>query len=234
LFAVSSKIAHEPPGGAKGDPLTVQKLQKLLNLLPNLEALDLAPFRIEIGSLDEPIKWDLKSTKIQRVKIYDCIGLESLLESLEKCAIRDLELSYSYPSQSEPLKKFLRVQEKNLKKLTLSNALEFNLLDDLKDLRLEHFELHACYELISFDFLRHQLADVRFLILIHSLVSVEYCNRICELKNLETLELDGCRMDDNSGLDNLQKLKQLKCLNVDKNVSKNILDHMKFGVFKDL
>jgi hypothetical protein len=56
---------------------------------------------------------------------------------------------------------------------------------------------------------------------------------ICELKNLESLDLHSW---DKSNIDNfnLYKLEKLKRLRVYPSVSQNILDHMKFGVFQDL
>ncbi len=56
-------------------------LQKLLNLLPNLKALELNSIKI-LTTNEEPIKWDLKSTKIECLKMGDCHGFESLLDSL--------------------------------------------------------------------------------------------------------------------------------------------------------
>jgi hypothetical protein len=56
---------------------------------------------------------------------------------------------------------------------------------------------------------------------------------ICELKQLETLELYG-RTSESSGLNNLYQLEKLKRLAVGHYVCDNILDHLKFGVFNDL
>jgi hypothetical protein len=70
--------------GVKVDPKIVQKL---LNLLPNLQDLELN--YAEIEDSDELIKWELKSTKIERVTINHCsTGILRLLESLGKCAIK--------------------------------------------------------------------------------------------------------------------------------------------------
>jgi hypothetical protein len=56
---------------------------------------------------------------------------------------------------------------------------------------------------------------------------------ICELKQLEILELRGTASD-SSGLNNLYQLEKLKRLKVSRDVSRNILDHLKFGIFNDL
>ncbi len=57
-------------------------LQKLLPMLPNLEFLDL--YSVE-STYEQSIKWDLKSTKIERLKMDKCISLGNLFESLEMC-----------------------------------------------------------------------------------------------------------------------------------------------------
>jgi hypothetical protein len=111
-------------------------VQKLLDLLPNLESLELS--HVISANLGQSIKLNVKSTKIERIKIVNCTGLENLLESLEKCAIKEFEFFGWSGTESEAMKKFLKVQEKNLKKLTTGTD-HANLLNDLKDLRLEHF-----------------------------------------------------------------------------------------------
>jgi hypothetical protein len=73
--------------------------------------------------------------------------------------------------------------------------------------------------------------DLKFLSLDFSDHSGEAFGVICELKNLETLVLEGIS---DSGLNLLHKLKNLKRLRVGFNVSWYILDHLKFGVFNDL
>jgi heterodisulfide reductase subunit A-like polyferredoxin len=70
--------------GVKVDP---KILQKLLNLLPNLQDLELN--YAEIEDSEEVIKWELKSSKIERVTINHCsTGILRLLESLGRCAIK--------------------------------------------------------------------------------------------------------------------------------------------------
>jgi hypothetical protein len=69
-------------------------LQKLLNLLPNLESLELSHIISSNQEQSNWIKWDLKSTKIQRVKINYCSGFENLLESLENCVIKELDFHH--------------------------------------------------------------------------------------------------------------------------------------------
>jgi hypothetical protein len=56
---------------------------------------------------------------------------------------------------------------------------------------------------------------------------------IFELTNLETLVLDG-HMESIEVLNQLHKLQKLKRLRVDSFISRNILDHLKFGVFNNL
>jgi hypothetical protein len=62
--------------------------------------------------------------------------------------------------------------------------------------------------------------------------SDENFNIIWELKDLETLELSGWPRD-RSNLNNLHKLKKLKRLEVN-GMTKNILNHLRFGVFNNL
>ncbi len=64
----------------KGVNMDQMVLQKLLDLLPNLESLELS--RFGIANLDEPKKIDLKSTNIKCFKMTGFTGLANLLESL--------------------------------------------------------------------------------------------------------------------------------------------------------
>ncbi len=120
-----------------------------------------------------------------------------------------------------------------MKKLTIKT--EFNVPSNLKDLRLKYLAFYHCgRENILLEFLRHQ-ADLKVLKLKLSKAkfSGEDLSMICELKQLETFELEG-RARDGSGLNKLYQLEKLKRLTVNSYVCPNILDHLKFGVFSDL
>jgi Leucine-rich repeat (LRR) protein len=85
---------------------------------------------------------------------------------------------------------------------------------------------------VSLEFLKH-LVDLKFL----KLTEIpEFPNEvlisICWLRNLESLELVG-GADDVSGLKYMHRLKKLKRLVVNE-VSANILEHLKFGIFDSL
>jgi hypothetical protein len=214
------------------DPLI---FQKLLNWLPNLEVLDLE--MVENRSLEKTIKWDVKSTKIKRIKMIKCIGPDNMLASLEKCAIRELELELKYWSDAkqEVLLKFLKAQEKNLKKLIVGSC-DLSILIDFKDLRLEHLDYGYRYGANnpSLEFLKCQ-EDLKFLRLFMANYSIENFNLVFGLTNLEVLELWGPLRDRSVFiLNKLYKLGKLKSLRVDQYVSRNILDHLKFGVFNEL
>jgi hypothetical protein len=189
---------------------------------------------VQITASEGSIKWALKSRKIKRIKMNECPGeIESLLGSLEECVIEEAELGYSLPTKPEVVEKFLKSQEKNLKKLTIQTDL--NVPNNLKDLRLEYLDINSDFEgNISLEFLRHQ-TNLKILKLI--LDFAEFSNQdlgmICEFKQLETLKLYGDAMQ-NSGLNKLYQLQKLKRLAVDSRISQNILDHLKFGVFNDL
>jgi hypothetical protein len=75
--------------------------------------------------------------------------------------------------------------------------------------------------------------DLKHLQLCIDPISSENLSLICELKNLETLNLDG-DVSNRSDLNNLHKLKKLKGLKVTTSVSEHILEHLRFGVFNDL
>ncbi len=204
--------------------------QKLLNLLPNLEYLELDHVNTKASENNEPTKWALKSSKIKRIKMNNCAAeIGGLLGSLEKCVIEEAELDYT--SSTETIQKFLKAQEKNLKKLTIITGL--NVPKNLKNLRLEYLDFHH-YDSnkISFKFLRSQ-TDLKVLKMLVAEFSKTNLSMICELKQLEILELRGSASD-SSGLNNLHKLEKLKRLKVSKCVCRNILDHMKFGIFEDL
>ncbi len=215
----------------KVNPMIVQKL---LNLLPNLNSLELN--FIESTRLEEPFNWNIMSTKIQHFRKTGCHGFDNLLGSLEKCAIKEANLGYRPETETEALKNFLKAHKKSLKTLT-GHQLDFGFLVDLKDLRLEHLD-YSCdgSQNISLDFLRTQI-DLKSLSLGGFNYSNEFLNPVWELKNLESLNVFGVggrRSNDSSGLDNLHRLGKLKRLRVDPFVSPNILDHMKFGVFNNL
>jgi hypothetical protein len=160
-----------------------------------------------------------------------CRGLDSLLGSLEKSRIKELTLTNYSETDPEAIKKLLKSQEKNLKKLTIE--LDFDLLKSLTDLRLEHLDFgYSGSHQVSLEFLKQQV-DLKFLKLSRVEYSDQTCNVIWGLKNLESLELEG-RSGRRSCLRNLHKLGKLKRLKVDEDVSRNILDHMKFGVFENL
>jgi DNA-binding Lrp family transcriptional regulator len=214
------------------DPST---LQNLLNLLPNLESLELDGVWM---TSEQSIEWNLtpNPTKIEQVKVTSCAPeIEALLESLENCAIKELELEHwANGEPSSSLQKFMKAQQKTLKKLTI--ACDFDLLDDLKDLRLEHLVFHrSVSRQISLGFFRHQV-ELKFLRLEVRDFSDENFQMIWELRSLETLELSGeLREADRSNLNQLHRLEKLKRLKiVHINVCENILDYMKFGVFQDL
>jgi hypothetical protein len=126
---------------------------------------------------------------------------------------------------------FVKAQEKNLKKLTGSEC-DFSFLNDLKDLRLEYLDFVGPTghneSTPSLRFLGHQV-DLKYLKLS---VSDENFNLICGLKKLEVLDLRS--WFENPNLTNLHKLQTLRRLKVFLGFSKNILDHLKFGVFNDL
>jgi hypothetical protein len=204
--------------------------QKLLDLLPNLESIELEYVGVNKG--EQTIKWDLKSTKIERITIVSSsAGIAGLLESLHKCAIKETDLRYSSLTESEVVRKFLKSQEKTLRKLTIHS--DFDMPDVVKDLRLDYLQILSNQKTnVSFDFLQHQVA-LRFLRLDYCTISSEACSMICELKDLEILEMLG-RVSDGSGLNNLHKLVKLKRLQVGRDATQNILHHLKFGVFSDL
>jgi hypothetical protein len=121
--------------------------QKLVNLLPNLEALELEHVKTNFPPF--------KSKRLRRVKMNDCTVNGSLIESLEKCVIEEAELRYSSPKELKIMEKFLKSQEKNLKKLTIDTDL--NVPNNLKDLRLEYLDLYYHgRNNISLEFLRQQ------------------------------------------------------------------------------
>jgi hypothetical protein len=204
--------------------------RKFLNLLPNLESLELNNVECRSGN-ERSVKWDLKLTKVERLRMTKCTGFENLLEFLEKCAIRELELNDCSPRDSEAIQKFVKSQEKNLKKLTIIS--ESNFLRDLTDLRLDHLEFdYKGSGNISLEFLRPQ-ADLKFLKLFTLGYSDADFNTICELKSLEVLDLRCYRLNSN-GLSSIHKLTKLKRFLANAVVSTNVLDQLRFGVFQDL
>jgi hypothetical protein len=186
-------------------------LQNLLNLLPNLESLTLKDIREVKGES----RWDLKLQKIERVKIKECSArFGSLLDSLGQCVVKEASLvgMYFSPFPSEFVLRFLKAQENNLEKLTLSNV-DLEMLNDLKKLR-ENLKI---LKLGTNDF------------------SDKALDMICELTKLETLQL--YYIDDNGfNWNKLLKLKNLKTLRAGYEISENILEHLnsELGIFNDL
>jgi hypothetical protein len=83
------------------------------------------------------------------------------------------------------------------------------------------------------EFLKHQ-EDFDYLRLLNCQISNEALELICGLKNLKSLELSGWTENNRCKWDNLHKLEILKSLMVSGRVSRNILDHLKYGIFNDL
>ncbi len=184
----------------------------------------------KLGDLnDEVIEWDIKSTKIQGITMIASGIAESLLESLGKCAIKELVVSCWKDGGSGVLQKFLKLQEKNLKKLAVRSSPDYP--NVLKDLRLEHFEFVSSTNITLLESLKHQV-DLKTLQISIPNFSDEILNTICELKHLEALELNG-RVRNSNSLKNLYKLQKLQRLKVGLIVSENFLEHLRFGVFNN-
>jgi hypothetical protein len=209
--------------------------QKLLNLFPNLRSLKLLHFEAS----NKTLKMDLKSTKLESLQLRGSAIIESLFESLEKCAIKELEYVIDEDS-SGVLPKLLKVQEKNLKRLAVigdclkSISFDLNLLVGLKDLRLEHFGFtdRNCPN-IPLEFLKQQV-DLTSTRLYTRTFSKEFFDTIFELKDLEDVELISDVEVRHSGLNNIYKLQKLRRLSVNVEVSRNIVENLQFGVFKNL
>jgi hypothetical protein len=215
-------------------------LSRLIQLLPNLKFLEMD--RSNFVPNEKSVKWDFKPTKIEYVKFIDCFeSAERLLGSLDKCVIKEAEVRYSLISPSPKiLRPFLKSQEKNLKKLTINCLLD--LLAEFKDLRLEYLNVYwAEFQSNSLEFWKHQ-ENLKFLTFQFFNYPDEFLNPIFEAKNLETLEIlrEDSRhhifrvTDGASDLNNIHKLQKLKRLKVSGMVSKNILNHLKFGIFGNL
>jgi hypothetical protein len=106
---------------------------------------------------------------------------------------------------------------------------------DLQDLRLEYFKLHS-RAIVHLQFLKHQ-EDLESLRLENCQISNEALGLISGLKNLKTLELSGWTENNSirwNTLNNIHKLKKLRRLVVSGSASRNILDHLKYGISNDL
>jgi hypothetical protein len=214
-------------------PIVEQKiLLKLLEMLPNLRSLEID--RVQANSMEDlTLSVNPKPKKIQLLKFNNCAAIEYLLEPLEKCVIKEVELGYWTQGDSELIQKLLKAQQENLKKLTVKFG--YQMPSDLKDLRLEYLDFYSSRpESISVEFFREQ-EGLKVLKLGITDLSDRVLYGICELKNLEILELvRSINVNYSNGLNHLHRLEKLKRLVVPKEVATNILDHLKFGVFQDL
>jgi hypothetical protein len=133
----------------------------------------------------------------------------------------------------EALEKFLKSQEKNLKRLSARDC-DLSSLADLTDLRLEYFNLAHNNQFIgpSLQFLKYQV-DLKVLVLHVANMTDENFSMILSLKNLEVLELDCSSRNTLTALNKLHELGKLKRLKCSRFI-RNILKHMKFGVFNAL
>jgi hypothetical protein len=212
-------------------PVDSQIFLKLLNSFPNLESLEL-DLHMDIT---EPINWTLKSTKIKRLKLIRIPSGQRFLEFLGECRIKELELDLAYSHIApEALEKFLKSQEKNLKRLT-ARTCDISSLADLKDLRLEYLNLVHNNQFIgpSLQFLKYQV-DLKILVLHVSNMTDENFSLILSLRNLEVLELDGWMRVERTAMNKLHELEKLKRLKATARFIRNILKHIKFGVFNAL
>ncbi len=119
------------------------------------------------------------------------------------------------------------------------------LLNELPDLRLEHLDLSIPNSMFPtifpVQFFKRQVVAMKFLRLnfggIRWGISDELLNAIWELKNLQTLELVATMRVSSLNIDNLNnihRLENLRRLKVSAVISRNILDHLRFGVFEHL
>ncbi len=190
-------------------------VQNLLDLLPNLEHLKLMDNRLPKRSrpnLWQPFKWNIKLGKIA--------------ESSKKCAFKALEFDFCTSTMPDALQVFLGAQDGILKSLAGRQ-----LPNGLKDLRLEYLDFHCDTDrYYPLNFLSH-LVDLKSLRLDIREYSDAIFNMICELKNLESLELVGW-VSDSSNWNNLYKLEKLKVLRI--SIIFKILDHLEHAAFQDL
>jgi hypothetical protein len=159
--------------------------------------------------------------------------IENLLDALEKCAIKEADLWFEEENPATT-KKFLKSQEKNLRKLKIST--DFDLPGDVMNLKLESLDYANIKRRnvnVSLELLKHQV-DLKTLKLCLVEYSNEHFSMICELKNLEHLHLSPGKSRGSSGLNNLHKLQRLKSLLIPSTISPNVLDYLQFGVFNDL
>lgn len=214
-----------------------QILQKLINLFPNLKSLELRSLLVYVeDDSKKRVKWDINLTKLESVKIVDGnITPYDLIEPLAKCPIKEADLQFGLPLDTNLISNFLDSHEKSLKKLTLDTGTAFP--ENLKNMKLELFKFSNRHlENISLECLRHH-PDLTSLVLHFRSFSDGNLNLIWELKNLEVLELN-CEVEipgnNKSILNNIHKLAKLKRLKIHGNLTENILDHLQFGVLKDL
>jgi hypothetical protein len=208
-------------------------MQKWLNMLPNLEALELLGISSS-NEENEPIEWEIKSTKIERIKMFTDGEILNLLNALDKCAIKEATLDYWTESEAEIVNRFLKVHEKSLKKLTIYSTMDIS--RDLKGLQLEFLSFSYHDSPGWFELLEHQKELKVLKINLLEVFNDSIVNTICGLKSLETLKLDGSKRlwIELKSLRNLRYLENLKRLEIDGCLSRNILDHLRLGIFNNL
>jgi hypothetical protein len=205
-------------------------LLKLLNMLPDLTTLELE----EVAAVnEEDLEWTWKPTKLEIIQMEYCDSdIESLLESLSECTIKEANLRPR--GNRNNFINFLKVQEKNIKKLTVVGSI--HLLDGLKEMRLEYLDLICAFsEIYSLEILR-QLPDLKVLKLYAIKFIPENSDMIYELKNLEELQLRSVFISFgmNEGLNRVHQLEKLKRLEVCRDMCFNIFDNLRFGVHNSL
>jgi hypothetical protein len=194
-------------------------------MFPNLGSLSLTCVSILYSEKSKELtKWSIKSTKIESMKIRLCDEkIFSLLAALDKCRIKNVEIHNGYHGGfREVIGEFLTMQQKSLKKLMLDSCSD--LLDNLKDLSLEHLTSG------SFKYLGQQ-KDLKFLDLKDQSITSEVFRMIFQLQNLEELKINQGEDDD---MNNLFKLKNLIRLKAYWETVPNIFEHLKFGTFSKL
>jgi hypothetical protein len=207
-------------------------LMKLLISMPNLKFLILE----RLAAINkESIEWKFQLSKLESVKMFCCApNIESMLTSLAKSKIKDLDLTISSSNEDKTLfLKFLKSQEESLKKLKII-CTKHDLLNN-NDLKLELEDLDIDMDFLAFPliFLKEHIGLKTLKMRLPNFDDVNL-NLIFGLENLEDLNLvSGTEPGQTDNLNGLYRLKKLRKLHV-QGEAENILEVLKFGVQESL
>ncbi len=244
ITLLKSTGCHAKELSISGGSLSKFCLASFLKLVPNLKKLTIR----DLYSPENPSQEQLEFGEIRLPKLTDFTICEcdnefmDLLMDFRDCSITDFRVErHFHGSNNRNIVDLIKKQEKSLKRLLLElisdNPVDWSFMGDLKEMRLEAFDLSFYRDDpdVLLDFLRQNGSTLKSLSLTYCHLTDEKLEGVCELlPNLEELRLQEDFDNPESGILALQKLKKLKKFSICSLGESNILESLTFAVNENM